>query len=183
MSSLVVVSYPSLYKAEEVRLQLLKMQKEYLIELEDAAIAVKEDSGKVKLHQLVNLTAAGAAGGSFWGLLIGLLFMSPFLGAVVGAGAGAVSGALADVGVNDKFMKELGEQLQPGNSMLFILFRDITLDKALEELRGTGGTVLKTSLSHEDEERLRNALADVSGKTAAESSSAAAEPSALHPAK
>ena len=160
MSTLVVVAYPSLYKAEEVRLQLLKMQKEYLIDLEDAAIAVKEENGKVKLHQLYSLTAGGAVAGSFWGLLLGLLFLNPLLGVAVGAGAGAISGALSDVGVNDKFMKELGDNLQPGHSMLFILFRDITLDKALEELRGTGGTIMKTSLSHDDEERLRTALGD-----------------------
>ena len=173
MSTLVVVAYPSLYKAEEVRLQLLKMQKEYLVDLEDAAIAVKEENGKVKLRQLFNLTATGAVGGGFWGLLLGLLFLNPLLGVAIGAGAGAVSGALGDVGVNDNFMKSLGEQLQPGHSMLFILFRSITFDKALEELRGTGGTIMKTSLSHEDENRLKTALADakieVEGKTPAAS--------------
>lgn len=158
MSTLVVVAYPTEYKAEEVRLQLLKMQKEYLVDLEDAAIAVKQQDGKVKLHQLYNLTGAGAVSGGFWGLLIGLLFLNPLLGVAVGAGAGAVSGALSDVGINDKFMKEVGDQMQPGHSVLFILFRSITLDKALEELQGTGGTVLKTSLSHEDEQRLRAAL-------------------------
>lgn len=160
MSSLVVVAYPSLYQAEEVRLQLLKMQKEYLVDLEDAVIAVRKADGKVKLHQLYNLTAAGAVGGSFWGLLIGLIFLNPLLGVAVGAGAGAVSGALSDVGVNDEFMKNVARQLQPGHSLLFILFRNITLDKALEELRGTGGTVIQTSLSHEDESRLRAALRD-----------------------
>ena len=167
MSTLVVVAYPSLYKAEEVRLQLLKMQKEYLIDLEDAAIAVKDDKGKVKLHQLFSLTAGGAVAGGFWGLLLGLLFMNPLLGVAIGAGAGAASGALSDVGVNDKFMKDLGDQLQPGHSMLFILFRNITLDKALEELRGTGGTIMKTSLSHEDEARLRSALGDQTAPKAA----------------
>ncbi len=160
MSTLVVVAYPGQHQAEEVRLRLLKMQKEYLIDLEDAAIAVKEENGKVKLRQLYSLTAAGAATGGFWGLLLGLLFMSPLLGAAVGAGAGAVTGALSDVGVDDRFMKDLGKQLQPGHSLLFILFRSITLDKALEELRGTGGTLLKTSLSHEDEARLRAALGE-----------------------
>lgn len=158
MSTLVVVAYPTQYKAEEVRLQLLKMQKEYLVDLEDAAIAVKQQDGKVKLHQLYSLTGAGAVTGGFWGLLIGLIFLNPLLGVAVGAGAGAVSGALSDVGINDKFMKELGEQMQPGHSVLFVLFRSITLDKALEELRGTGGTVIQTSLSHEDESRLRAAL-------------------------
>ena len=96
MSSLVVVAYPSLYQAEEVRLQLLKMQKEYLVDLEDAVIAVRKADGKVKLHQLYSLTAAGAVGGGFWGLLIGLIFLNPLLGVAVGAGAGAVSGALSE---------------------------------------------------------------------------------------
>ncbi len=160
MSTLVVVSYPSLHKAEEVRLELLKMQKDYLIDLEDAAIAVKNEKGKVSLRQIYNLTAMGATSGGFFGLLIGALFLNPLLGVAIGAGAGAVSGALSDVGVNDKFMKQLAQELQPGHSILFILFRNITFDKALEELKGTGGNVLQTSLSHADEDRLRAALAE-----------------------
>ena len=158
MSTLVVVAYDNEYQAEDVRLRLLKMQKEYLVDLEDAAIAVRKADGKIKLHQLYNLTGAGAVSGGFWGLLVGLIFMNPLLGAVVGAGAGAVSGALADVGVDDNFMKKLASSLKPGSSMLFILFRTITLDKALQELEGTGGTIIQTSLSHEDEARLRSAL-------------------------
>lgn len=158
MSTLVVVAYPNEFQAEEVRLRLLKMQQEYLVDLEDAVIAVRKEDGKIKLLQLHNLTGAGAVSGGFWGLLIGLLFMNPLLGAAVGAGAGAISGALADVGINDEFMKQLGQNLKPGGSMLFILFRSITMDKALQELKGTGGTIIQTSLSHEDEQRLRNAM-------------------------
>ena len=158
MSTLVVVAYPNEFQAEEVRLRLLKMQKEYLVDLEDAVIAIRKENGKVKLLQLYNLTGAGAVSGGFWGLLIGLLFMNPLLGAAVGAGAGALSGALADAGIDDQFMKNLGQNLKPGGSMLFILFRSITLDKALQELEGTGGTIIQTSLSHEDEERLRKAM-------------------------
>ena len=158
MSTLVVVAYPDEFQAEEVRLRLLKMQKEYLVDLEDAVIAVRKENGKVKLLQLYNLTGAGAVSGGFWGLLIGLLFMNPLLGAAVGAGAGAVSGALADVGIDDEFMKSLGRNLKPGGSMLFVLFRSITMDKALQELEGTGGTLIRTSLSHEDENRLRRAM-------------------------
>ena len=158
MSTRVVVAYPNEFQAEEVRLRLLKMQQEYLVDLEDAVIAVRKQDGKIKLLQLHNLTGAGAVSGGFWGLLIGLLFMNPLLGAAVGAGAGAISGALADVGIDDRFMKELGSNLKPGGSMLFILFRSITMDKALQELAGTGGTIIQTSLSHEDEQRLRNAM-------------------------
>lgn len=158
MSNLVVIGYDDQFKAEEVRLMLWKMQKEYLIDLEDAVVAVKDDKGKTKLHQAINLTAAGAAGGGFWGALIGLIFLNPLLGLAVGATAGAVSGALADVGINDKFMKELAETMQPGSSALFILVRRATPDKVLEELKGTGGKVLKTSLSHDDETKLQQAL-------------------------
>ena len=158
MSNLVVIGYEDQFKAEEVRLMLWKMQKEYLIDLEDAVVAVKDDKGKVKLHQALNLTAAGAAGGGFWGALIGLIFLNPLLGLAVGASAGAVSGALTDVGINDNFMKELAGTMQPGNSALFILVRRATPDKVLVELKGTGGKVLKTSLSHDDEAKLQEAL-------------------------
>src|ERR1700726_222510 len=98
MSPLVVVGYDEPYKAEEIRLKLRKLQSEYLLDLEDAVVAVKDENGKVKLHQSVNLTAAGAVSGGFWGSLIGLIFLNPLLGFAVGAAAGAASGALTDLG-------------------------------------------------------------------------------------
>src|SRR5215467_14942153 len=107
MSTLVVIEYDDMFKAEETRLRLRKMQKDYLIDLEDAVVAVKDQAGKVKLHQAVNLTTSGAVSGGFWGTLIGLIFLSPLLGMAVGAAAGAASDALAEVGIDDHFMKEL----------------------------------------------------------------------------
>jgi len=159
MSTLVVIGYDDPFKAQEVRLTLAKMQKDYLIDLEDAVVAVKDEKGKVKLHQAVNVTAAGAVSGGFWGSLVGLIFLNPLLGLAVGATAGAVSGALIDVGIDDKFMKELAGQMNPGTSALFILVRKATPDKVLDEIKGTGGHVLKTSLSHDDEAKLQAALA------------------------
>lgn len=158
MSNLVVIGYDDPFKAEEVRLMLRKMQKDYLLDMGDAVVAVKDEKGKVKLHQSVNLTAAGALGGGFWGALIGLIFLNPLLGAAVGASAGAISGALTDVGINDKFMKDLAATLKPGSSVLFVLVRKATPDKVLDEVKGTGGKILKTSLSHDDEAKLQAAL-------------------------
>src|SRR5271166_2654457 len=112
MADLVVISFPSEAKAEEVRNKLFALQKEYLIELEDAVIAVKQPNGRVKLNQIFHPAAAGAASGSFWGLLIGMLFMMPVAGVAIGAASGALGGALADVGINDKFMKEVAQTLQ-----------------------------------------------------------------------
>jgi uncharacterized membrane protein len=158
MSMLVVVEYSDQLKAEEIRLKLLRMQKDFLIDLGDAVVAVKDEKGKVKLHQAVNLTAYGAMSGGFWGALIGLIFLNPLLGVAMGATAGAISGALTDVGINDGFMKELASGLTPGSSALFVLVRKATPDKVLEELQGTGGKVLKTSLTHENEGKLQAAL-------------------------
>jgi uncharacterized membrane protein len=134
------------------------MQKEHLIDLEDAVVAVKKPNGKVKLHQMYHLMASGACGGSFWGALIGLIFLSPILGAVIGGSIGAVTGALGDIGIDDKFMKELSENMQPNSSTLFVLIRKITPDKVLEEIRPFGGKLLRTSLSHQDEAKLQAAL-------------------------
>ncbi|MBJ7284980.1 MAG: DUF1269 domain-containing protein [Akkermansiaceae bacterium] len=159
MSTLVVIGYNDLYQAQEVRLKLIKLQKDYLIDMEDAVVVVKNEDGKVKLHQAINLTATGAISGGFWGSLIGLIFLNPLLGLAAGAAAGAVSGALSDVGINDTFMKDLANTMQPSSSALFVLVRKSTPDKVLEELQGTGGTILKTSLSHEDEDKLQAALA------------------------
>ena len=103
-----------------MRRKLFELQKEYLIEISDAAIAVKQEDGHVKLNQLFNTTAVGAASGGFWGLLIGLVFLNPILGVALGAASGAISGALTDYGINDEFMKQLSESLQPGNAALFL---------------------------------------------------------------
>lgn len=158
MTDLIVIAFDDQFKAEEVRTKLRKMQKEYLIDLEDAVVAVKDNAGKVKLHQMYNLTAMGAVSGGFWGSLVGLIFLNPLLGMAVGAGAGAVSGALTDVGIDNNFMKQLAGDFKNGSSLLFVLVRKVTPDKVLAELQGTGGKVINTSLTHEQEAKLQAAL-------------------------
>ena len=157
MSNLIAIAFDSPARAFELRARLAELQKEYLIDMDDIVVVTHEENGKVRLHQSTNLTAAGAAGGGFWGLLIGMLFLNPLLGLAVGAGAGALTGYLSDVGINDKFMKEIGEKLAPGGAAVFILVRSVTTDKVLEGLKDfTGtGTVLQTSLSKDSEEELR----------------------------
>jgi uncharacterized membrane protein len=158
MSNLVVIGFDDEQKAFELRAELAKLQKEYLIEMEDIVIVTKDDKGKVKLHQAVNLTTVGAVSGSFWGLLIGMIFFNPLLGAAIGAGAGALSGKFSDIGIDDNFIKELSESFKPGSSAVFILVRKATPDKILEELKGFKGKVLKTSLSADKEDALRKVL-------------------------
>ena len=166
MSDLLVIEFPSEAKAEGVREMLLAMQREYLIELGDAVVAVKDDRGRVKLNQLFQPVAHGAVSGMLWGSLIGLIFMMPLAGAAIGAASGAFSGRLADLGITDEFMRQAARTLQSGNAALFLLIRKMTTDKVLAALRGAGGTVLRSSFDETKEEALRGALADVRAATA-----------------
>ena len=170
MSDLVVIAFPTEAKAEEVRQKLLAIQKEYLIELDDAVIAVKDAQGHIKLNQLMNMTATGAVSGAFWGTLIGLIFLMPLVGAAMGAASGALGGALTDVGLDDKWMKDTAAAIQPGTAALFLLVRKVTADKVLDKLKGEGGTVMKTSFDHTKEAALQAALAEVKAAAPASTS-------------
>jgi len=169
MSELVAVSYPDVYRAGEVCAALQRLQQKFLIEMEDAAYVTREQDGKIKLHQtqpVVGLAAGvGASRGTLWGGLIGLLFfMQPLLGmaagAALGAAGGAIAGRIADFGIPDQFMKDLAGKLQPGTSMLFVLFRKVTWEKVLPDISQYGGTIMHSSLTPEAEARLQSALSE-----------------------
>ncbi len=132
MSDLVAIAFPTEAKAEEFRQKLVAMQKDDLIDLGDAVIAVKDSNGHIKLNRMINATAADAVSGTFWGALI-----------------------------DDRWMKKTAATVQPGTAALFALVRKFTADKVLDGLRGDGGTVLKTSLDHTKEAALQLALAGV----------------------
>jgi uncharacterized membrane protein len=159
MGNLFVVGFDEPNRAEEVHFKLQKLQSEGLLDLADVAVAVKDETGKAKLHHAGNLQVEGAPLQGFCGSVANLILLN--------ARVGAASGALADVGITDRFMKELVTVLIPSRSALFVLTRKPTSDKdrVLEELKGLGGKIFTTSLSHEDEARLQAALnATVSGR-------------------
>jgi uncharacterized membrane protein len=166
MSDLVVLAFDDDVTAYEMRASLARMQKSYLIEMEDIVIVHKDDKGKVKLDQWVDVATRGAVDGGFLGLLVGILFLNPLLGAAIGAGAGALGGATNDLGINDNFMKSVGQTLKPGTSALFVLLRKITADKLLEALKEFEGraTVLQSSLSQAKEDQLRASLEGSKGE-------------------
>ena len=161
MSDLLVIEFASEEKAEGVRETLLAMQKEYLIELEDAVVAVKQVDGRLKLNQLLQPVAQGAMSGAFWGSLIGLLFMIPLAGTAAGADSNALTGRLTDLGVNEDFVRRAARTLQSENAALFLLIRRMTTDKVLAALRGVGGTVMRSSFDETKEAALQAALAQV----------------------
>ena len=166
MSDLVVLDFDGVGTADEVLTKLRSMQKQHLIDLEDACIVVHTEGGKVQIKQAVNLAAVGATRGATTGMLIGalagLLFLNPLAGMAVGglagAGFGGLSGSMADYGINDEFIKNLGKTIPKGTSAIFFLVKRSTPDKVLPEIQKFNPRVLQTSLSNKQEAELRAAL-------------------------
>jgi len=166
MSELVVVGFDDPHQADQVLAKLVQLRQEYLIDLEDAVVVIRAPDGKVQLKQSMNLVAAGAASGglsgALWGSLVGLLFLNPLagfaIGGALGAGTGALSGSMVDYGINDDFIRSLAETIPNNSSALFVLIRKVQPEKVLNQLSGVRGRVLRTSLSPEQEEKLRQRL-------------------------
>jgi uncharacterized membrane protein len=166
MSDLVVLGFDGLHTADEVLNKVRTLHKEYLIDLEDACVVERDADGRVHLKQAVNLTAVGAKSGGIWGAMwgsvVGMLFLNPLagmvLGAAVGAGSGALSGSAADYGIDDGFIRKLGETIPPNTSALFVLVRNATFDKVIPEIEPFKPRVLRTSMSNEAEAKLKAAL-------------------------
>ncbi|AKB83974.1 hypothetical protein MSBR3_3396 [Methanosarcina barkeri 3] len=158
MSELIVFAFPNEKGASEMDEAINRLKKEQLITLDDAAIVVRNHDGKVKVKQAVDLVGTGTVGGAFWGMLIGLLFWMPWLGMAVGAITGAIAGKLTDYGINDDFIHEVAETIEPGGSALFLLISKWTEDKVLDQLATFNPKVVRTSLSKEEEHKLKAAF-------------------------
>jgi uncharacterized membrane protein len=166
MAELVAVGFDNPQEADRVLTELARLQREYLIDLEDAVVAIRQPDGKVNLKQSINMIGTGAASGglsgALWGSLVGMLFLNPLagmaVGGLVGAGAGALSGSLVDYGIDDNFIRQIADTLQPNTSALFVLVRKAQPEKVLAELSQFRGRVLRSSLSPEQEARLQAAL-------------------------
>lgn len=166
MSNLIAVAYPDVETAEKVRALLGDLQKQKLITVEDAVVVERREDGKVKLHQAVNTAGAGAAGGALWGGLIGLIFLMPFLGAAIGGATGAAVGSAQDFGVDDNFMRQVGENLTPGAAALFVLVQNSVPEKVIPQIAPFGGQLIQTSLSDDAEAHLREAVRAAQGAQA-----------------
>jgi uncharacterized membrane protein len=161
MATLTVWKFDSTDGAESALALLERMQKEELLRINDAAYVYwPEGRRRPKTEQLHKLTSSGALGGSFWGLLFGLIFFVPLLGMAVGAAMGALSGSMADVGIDDDFIREVRENVTPGTSALFVMTSNAVVDKVINEFKESGATLVSTNLSTEQEAKLREAFAE-----------------------
>lgn len=150
------------FKDQEGAQRMLKtlgeLQRQHLITVLDAATVQRRPDGRVKIEQANNLVGAGALGGAFWGMLIGLLFFMPWMGMAIGSITGALAGKFSDIGIDDAFIKEVGDKVRPGDSVLFLLTTDAVRDRVVDAVRGEEFEILHTNLSAEDERALREAF-------------------------
>ncbi len=175
MSDLIVLAFENETDAFNMRDELIKLQKQEVITLQDAAIVVRHGDGKPKVKQATSLVGAGALGGAFWGMLIGLLFFAPWLGLAIGAVTGAIAGKFTDTGIDDKFIKEVGDTIEPGHSALFLLVTKVTMDKVQPTLEEYNATVIRTSLSDDQEAKLKELFVHDEDATADTAEEAAPE--------
>ncbi|HWM02070.1 MAG TPA: DUF1269 domain-containing protein [Actinophytocola sp.] len=161
MTTLTVWKFDDPKGADETIGTLETLARQELIQIYDAAtVSWPAEAKKPKTRQLRNLTAGGAMSGMFWGMLFGLIFLVPFLGAAIGAAAGALSGSLADVGIDDKFIKTVRDRIEPGTSALFLMSGDAVVDKVKSALAEAGlkPELLQSNLSDEQEQALREMM-------------------------
>jgi len=158
VAELIVLGFADMHTADDVVIRLDGLQREKLLQITDWARVVRYADGKVEVRQGHSTVAAGAGGGALWGMLLGLIFLMPLAGAVVGGVTGALVGKLTDYGIDDKFIHDLGAQIQPGTSALFLYVTSATTDKVADRLRDLKPTLLHTSLTTDAETKLREAL-------------------------
>jgi uncharacterized membrane protein len=158
MSELMVLGFENEMEADAFGVTLAELQKDLIVQLQDAAMVVRDEDGKPHVKHGNNLVGAGALGGAFWGMLFGLLFFVPFLGLAIGAAMGGLFGKLGKTGINKQVLEQMGDAVPPGKAGWFLLISQMTEDKFLAAVTGTKATLVRSNLSHDQEEELKAAF-------------------------
>jgi uncharacterized membrane protein len=158
MSEMMVLGFESELEADQFGEKLAQMQKDMIVQLEDAAQVVRDPDGKPQVKHGHGLVGAGAMGGAFWGMLFGLLFFMPFLGMAVGAGMGALFGKLGKTGIDSRVLEQMGDAVPPGKAGWFLIIKQLTEDKFMAAVEGTNAKLVRSNLSVEQEEQLKQAF-------------------------
>jgi uncharacterized membrane protein len=164
MSNLFVVLYDDQYRAKELMQELKQLKEDKQLEIDDAAYVTKDNEGHFHVHQEHSLTKSGAVAGGLGGIVAGLLFTIPIAGLAVGATAGAIAGKKSDIGIDDKIIKQIDDEMRLNTSAIFLLVRDVNREAVLPVFTKYGGKVMQTTISAEDEAKLQ-AMLDEANKT------------------
>ena len=158
MTEMLVLAFDTEDGAAQAKQKILELDKQYVLQLDQVVEVVRKADGQIKIKQEPKLTGVAALGGAFWGLLVGLIFLVPLVGAAVGAVTGAIVGHFSNYGISKEFMQQIEQQIRPGNSALFILADNVKIDRMIPMIQGLRPRILRTSLSMEQEQKLREAF-------------------------
>ncbi len=158
MADLIAIGYPDETTAAAAAEEARRLAKDLIIQPDAIAVIVRDEDGSYHVQTTHHAVGTGAVWGMFWGFLFGLLFFIPVFGMAVGAGMGALMGKPTKSGIDKEFRDQVRDLVKPGTSALFLMLEKATPDKAIDAMSKYGGTVLKTSLSHQDEQELQEAL-------------------------
>ncbi len=158
MSEMMVLGFENEMEADRFGLKLEELQKEMIVQLGDAAEVVRDPDGKPHVKHGSHIVGAGAMGGAFWGMLFGLLFLMPFLGMAIGAGMGALFGKMGKTGIDKEVLAQMGDAVPAGGAGWFLIINQMTEDKFLAAVEGTGAKLVRSNLSAEQEEQLKHAF-------------------------
>jgi uncharacterized membrane protein len=158
MSELMVLGFENEMEADRFGVKLAKLQKDLIVQLQDAAEVVRDPDGKPHVKHGGSLVGAGAMGGAFWGMLFGLLFFVPFLGLAIGAAMGGLFGKLGKTGIDKQVLEQMGDAVPPGKAGWFLLIGQMTEDKFLAAVKGTNATLVRSNLTAEQEKDLKQAF-------------------------
>jgi len=158
MSEKMVLGFENEMEADRFGLKLAELQKDLIVELQDAAEVVRDPDGKPHVKHGHSLVGVGALGGAFWGMLFGLLFFVPFLGLAIGAGLGALFGKLGNTGIDKQVLEQMGDAVPPGKAGWFLLISQMTEDKFLAAVEGTNATLVRSNLTEAQEKDLKHAF-------------------------
>jgi len=158
MSELMVLGFENEAAAEEFGTTLAQMQKDMIVQLQDAAMVVRDEDGKPHVKHDNHLVGAGALGGAFWGMLFGLIFLMPFLGLAIGAGLGALFGKMGKTGIQREVLEQMGDAVPPGKAGWFLIINQVTEDKFMAAVQGTNAKLVRSNLTAEQEEQLKHAF-------------------------
>jgi uncharacterized membrane protein len=180
VAELIVVGFKKdMYRASEVLNELQELNDDWVVDLHDAVAVYRDYSGKLRVDQSYQMTTGeGAAWGGFWGLLIGATLAIPFTagasaaaaagavaagalgGTAIGAGAGAVDASSwkDEFGIPDDFVQRVGALVQPGDSAIYAILRVGDPDVVADQFRGYGGTILRTTLSRDQQAKVEKVL-------------------------
>ena len=181
MKDLMVVVYDNPDSALDALDKLRGLNSAWLVGIYDAVAVVRGYDGQLHMQDSYQMTPEEGAGwGVFWGGLLGGLALAPFTGglsaavgvatvaagAVGGATLGGATGAMGagvhkeDTGLPPYFVDDVSLALKPGASAIFVVAESADPLRVAEFFRGTGGTILRTTLPQGQQERIQAILAD-----------------------